>query len=314
MKSRTDLGANSVTPDSASVKSAVTSGASSYKNPAAAASVVDQMKRNSLAWFTATSSGQAALNAENARLAEEYGSSTGDKLTKKNGAWYRSNGSQLYSLSKDDVCKAIVDAMKANSAEWNSASANKRSELEAENMTLAKRLEDYLGVKLEKTRSGVWMLNGQPLYEKYHTGGIVGGNSTRKQDEVLALLEKGEAVLDKTKQEGLYKIVDIAEAFSKSLGKKITSSQIGTLMSSIMGGIPTNPRLVPAGVDSRLAGASNNSFEFAPVVNVSIQHNGELTDASARGYGKTIADNVLGQLSEAFTKKGVTNPKGGLLK
>ncbi len=284
------------------------------KDPAAATSVVDKMKRNSLAWFTATGSDQAALNAANVELAGEYSLASGDTLTKKNGAWYRSDGSQLYSLSKDDVCHAIVDAMKANSAAWNSASESRRSELEAENITLAKRLEDYLGVKLEKTRSGVWMLNGQPLYEKYHTGGIVGGNSTKKQDEVLALLEKGEAVLDKTKQEGLYKLVDIAEAFSKSLGKKITSSQIGTLMSNIMDGVPMNSRLVPAGVDPRLAGASNNSFEFAPVVSVSIQHNGELTDASAREYGKTIADNVLGRLSEAFTKKGVTNPKGGLLK
>ncbi len=51
---------------------------------------------------------------------------------------------------------------------------------------------------------------------KYHDGGVV-NEANLSKDEVLAILQKGEIVLNKSKQEGLYKIIDFQRELSKRL-------------------------------------------------------------------------------------------------
>lgn len=87
----------------------------------------------------------------------------------------------------------------------------------------------------------------------YHNGGIAGDNESLKQNEVLAKLEKGEMILDKKKELGVYKIIDFVDTLSAKLGTAIgninTSSITSTLSSAINGSM-----LKPA-----LAGVSNSN-------------------------------------------------------
>jgi hypothetical protein len=73
--------------------------------------------------------------------------------------------------------KSTVDLMKANSAEWKSASAERRKELEADNQ----RLGSSIGATYDSA-SGTWWKDGNRLY---HKGGIVGNKSTSRIGQLL---------------------------------------------------------------------------------------------------------------------------------
>ncbi len=167
-------------------------------------SIIDRMKKNSLDWFTASDAERKAIQANQQGLADEYEEIFGEKLTSKNGSWYRENGDLLYELTEKQVGTAIVDQMEKNAEAWHNADPVEQQALAEENVRLKKILEDYLGVKITKTSGGVWMLGNKNLFDIYHTGGIVGGNETLKDKEILAKLEEGELVLDQSKKDVLY--------------------------------------------------------------------------------------------------------------
>lgn len=54
-------------------------------------------------------------------------------------------------------------------------------------------------------------------YLKYHSGGIAGDKGTLRQNEMIAVLEEGEAVLDKKKQESAMNMIDFISALSRGL-------------------------------------------------------------------------------------------------
>ena len=168
-------------------------------------SIIDRMKKNSLDWFTASDDERKAIQADQQRLADEYEEIFGQKLTSKNGSWYLpGEDNPIYELTQEEVGKAIVDQMEKNAKAWHTADPVEQQMLAEENIRLKKILEDYLGVKITKTSGGVWMLGNKNLFDVYHTGGIVGGNETLKDKEILAKLEEGELVLDQSKKDVLY--------------------------------------------------------------------------------------------------------------
>ena len=88
-------------------------------------------------------------------------------------------------------------------------------------MNLSKQLAQF-GVRVERRSDGVWYIvddennpanRGKKLYEKYHTGGVVGGGI--KPDEEFALLQKGEWVLQKPMVDALSAQIDLISALSK---------------------------------------------------------------------------------------------------
>lgn len=265
-----------------------------------------QMRENSLQWFSSNNAGRKALHAENMELAEQYYRATGSKLQFKNNTWYDEFGMRVYEFTKEEIVKSLVNAMKQNAAAWKDADSATRSYLSKMNETLAKRLESVLGERLIK-KSGVWYLpNGKRLFDVYHSGGIAGNAPTLKQNEVLAVLEKGEAILDKRREESLYKIVDFAKVLSDKLGSAVN---LGALSPAMFGGF----RLRPGATAGELPFNINNAT-FHTNVSVQINHSGAMDRNDAERFGKQVADATITKINEAFTKRGVSSLGSAFLK
>ena len=140
------------------------------------------------------------------RLAQEYGSvaSAAQQLGDKQYTYEEkpSYSGSTYTAKE----QAAIQRMYANSIRWKEASAADRAALQAANAAIAAEF----GWTLD-TRTGKWFdKHGRWIYEnlpKYHTGGVAGGNGTLKQNELLAVLEKREIVLDEAKQKRLFELI-----------------------------------------------------------------------------------------------------------
>lgn len=286
------IGASHVTPETPSARAAYDGGANVLTD------YISRMRANSLAWFT--SDNQASYASANQSLAQEYKAATGNTLTYKNGSWFQ-NGSPtpIYTLSVDEVGNAIRSAMQANSAAWNSASEDDKRRLSKENEELAKRLAAFTGKPVTKTQAGVWMYGGIPLYSvtKFHTGGIVGGAKTLRQSEVMALLQKGEAVLDEKRETALYKTVDFVQLLSDKIGHAIDRGRL----SSLLGG--TGASFAASAVPALAGGIG--TMNFSPTIQITFANTGDMSESQARKYGNIAAESALQQLKAAFSQRGV---------
>ena len=206
------------------------------------------------------------------------------------------------------AANTIVERMKANAAAWHGASKSEQARLSAENEQLAQQLAQYVGAMPTKDHSGVWWLNGQKLfdiYPKYHQGGVVGGLQNEKQKELLTVLKDGELVSTAQMQERTIELIDFADNIAKRLKALPYMNGFGSLLKNDV--LTALPKLT-------LAQGGSQSMVFSPSIQVTIQHNGSVSDSDAEVYGNKIADITLGKLSEAFGKKGIRNFSGTLLK
>lgn len=136
--------------------------------------------------------------------------------TNKTGSSNVLGDSSKADISNEDHIKYIVDQMEKNSAAWFGASEAKQKELNEANVQLSNALRQY--GEDPKRVNGTWYASdGTLLYEKYHTGGVVGDASTLRQDEMMAILQKGEIVLDKPKQQSLDSILKVMSAITSGL-------------------------------------------------------------------------------------------------
>lgn len=203
---------------------------------------------------------------------------------------------------------AIVERMKANATAWHTADDAERQRLNSENMQLAQELSQYVGA-MPVRKNGVWYLNGQELfklYPKYHEGGVVGGIPNRKQQELLTVLKNGELVATTQMQEHAIELVDFAKNISAKLAALPYSSGIGNLLKNDV--VSALPKAEPVNR------SENSSFVFNPEFNIAIQYSGNMSDDDAGAFGQKIADIAIGKLSDAFSKKGIRNFSGTLLK
>lgn len=145
------------------------------------------------------------------------------------------------SSSNEEMIHAIIKEMYANSQAHHTASKEEKARLDKRNLTLGAMLGQY-GVNAYR-QNGTWYVDGGALlYEKYrkyiyHTGGIAGDQPTLKQNEILAVLEKGEAVLDAKKEAGLYRIIDFTTALSDKLSKLLTLTDMGRMFGQMQGDV-----------------------------------------------------------------------------
>lgn len=164
----------------------------------------------------------------------------------------------------------------------------------------AQAVNDY-SAAMSGIASGGVVINSIP---KYHTGGVVDESNVGK-DETLALLEKGEIVLNDGKQQVLYKIIDFQTELASKLGTIIGSLTLpdisGTLRSMVSG---TTENIT----------SNNQSLVFEPHIQVDISHNGEMADADAKNYGEQIADTAIEKLYSAFERRGISSTRGARLK
>lgn len=145
------------------------------------------------------------------------------------------------SSSNEEMIHAIIKEMYANSQAHHTASKEEKARLDKRNLTLGAMLGQY-GVNAYR-QNGTWYVDGGALlYDKYrkyiyHTGGIAGDQPTLKQNEILAVLERGEAVLDAKKEAGLYRIIDFTTALSDKLGKLLALTDMSRMFGQMQGDV-----------------------------------------------------------------------------
>lgn len=130
---------------------------------------------------------------------------------------------QLSDSDKQDI-SSIVERMKERSDSWSPNmtkterdALNKANNDDAQTINTKYKLGFYYN-----GHTGVWRdKDGNNIYDKwlkvYHTGGVVGDASTLRQDEMMAILQKGEIVLDKPKQQSLDSILKVMSAITSGL-------------------------------------------------------------------------------------------------
>ena len=200
--------------------------------------------------------------------------------------------------------------MKNNSKLWSSADESEREALVAENERLAQTLEGVLGKRITKDMNGTWWIDGKKLYSVYHKGGIAGDAPSLKQNEVMAVLEKGEAVLDANREKGLYKIVDFVSVLSDKLGKTLDEANINRvfnmtpkldvhsiLSNGIKGAVAD---IAAAGIDR------NYTIEHIDVTApVSVVQ--KLDTEEIKRHARTIGSVSAEYIKEGFSKRGINS-------
>lgn len=268
--------------------------------------VLAKMRQNSVNWWGATDEERSSLHKQSMALADQYQKLTGKSLKYDKGTWYTEDGQRAFTrVTKDEITQVIVAAMKRNSNAWGQADKETRQYLSDANLVLGARLAKILNANVYREH-GVWYIGNRRLFDVYHSGGIAGNKPTLKQNEVMAVLEKGEAVLDANREKELYKVIDFVQVLSDRLGKAINPVGLSAMVGSIRG-LPT---ITPAPV----ATDGSGSFVFSPSIQVTISHNGAMSDFDARRYGNEIAETALEKLSDAFARRGINNIGNSMLK
>lgn len=179
----------------------------------------------------------SALNNIDADI-EAAGGSSGSGNS--NNTIVGTSGNHSSSTNEDRV-HAIIKEMYANMNEHggsgSSTSTDRKRELSERNLDLGAQLAQY-GISAyrspDKEDLGTWYTDTSKrelLFEKYkkciyHKGGIAGNSSTLKQNEIMAVLEKGETILDKKKQDALYNLVNFSTTLSDKFSKAIASMNL----------------------------------------------------------------------------------------
>ena len=283
----------------------------SHIGDGSAENIVASMRDNSERWLTASSSERKRLEADNLSKAEDYRRATGDNIRLGNdGVWYHENGEKLYSLSKDDKARSIVARMKNNSKLWSSADESEREALVAENERLAQTLEGVLGKRITKDMNGTWWIDGKKLYSVYHKGGIAGDAPSLKQNEVMAVLEKGEAVLDANREKGLYKIVDFVSVLSDKLGKTLDEANINRVFNMTpkldVHSILSNG-IKGAAADIAAAGIDRNYTIEHIDVTAPVSVVQKLDTEEIKRHARTIGSVSAEYIKEGFSKRGINS-------
>jgi len=156
--------------------------------------------------------------------------------------------------SKEESIHSIIKEMYRNSQEWHTANEGRRKDLDKRNLQLGSMLAQY-GVNAHREGDGAWYMNGskQLLFDKYkqyiyHKGGIAGDNPTLKQNEVMAILEKGEAVLDKRREQGLYRLVEFATTMADKFSNMMKSSDLSHIFAGAGNGLSDAKADIPSNV------------------------------------------------------------------
>ena len=179
------------------------------------------------------------------------------------------------SSTNEDAIHAIIKQMYKNAQDWFTADQGKKQSLDAQNLELGKRLAGY-GVNAYRNDGAWYASDGSLLFDKYrkytyHKGGIVGDDPTLKQNEVMAVLEKGEAVLDKRREEGLYRLVEFATTLSDRFAELMKSTDMRQTLAGT-GGLTDAKADIPANIsdshevriefgDTYITGANEETVE-----------------------------------------------------
>ena len=214
---------------------------------------------------------------------------------------------------KQANAKDIVSQMQRNSLAWHTANTTEQQRLADANQDLANKLSVLIGRRVVRNpSSGHWYLDGigqERLYEatKFHTGGIVGQNPTPKENEVLSLLEKKEAVLTENQKENMIDAVDTLKSIKlgfEDIFKTPNRSKINIadffeqikkphLINDMLSGITQ-------GIANQSREIINNNSESASVhiekIEVPVIVRQKIEKSDIQELGKEIADVAMGAI------------------
>lgn len=306
----TNLG-SSISDDDA--RGSYISGSNSYSSGSdsrEARSIINSMKEASLNWWVQSDPERKDTEKNQLFLAEKYEKLTGDDIYKSNGRWYREDGDELYSLSDNEIISRIVSQMKENASLWHTSGLDDKGDLSEKNQELAYRLKKNFGMDLKRDSDGVWWLGDKRLFDIYHTGGIVGGESSLKENEVMAILEKGEAVLDEKKEDGLFRLIDFISELSERIGSTLDISKIGTVFgTSLRGGkLYSYSDSIRGDSDKayeRIGDSSTGCTIEKIEVTAPVQVVQKLSRDELKEHADTIGSLSAKYIEESFSKRGI---------
>lgn len=244
------------------------------------------------AWRTAKEAAQeygdvvSALNGINSNIAYEE--------EQQRNAQYSEN--QLHS---------IIKQMYANGQAWGSADATEKSRLDKKNLELGAQLAQY-GITAVRGSDGVWYVNkvgGEHLFDKYkkytyHTGGIAGETPGLKNNEIAAILEKGEAVIPK----------DLTDSFIE----RFSQSVIG-VVDAMVGRLSVPTPAVSEAVQSIInnnGDTDNSTTENGIQLVTHIHMTDGVTKENAKQFADYYAEGTIERLRQASKRKGIRNNLG----
>ena len=252
------------------------------------ADILAQMQANS-AYTMRTGK---SLHSENKRLADQYYEETGQKLVfGKDNYWHFDNANG-----------AIAYEVEGSVAQSNPYTAGTASRGATGNVVKWIQYQLVKGVGYKQPIDGTYWTTTEgnvrdfqknhglrqtgsvdsatlKKLRAYHTGGVVDGTGAINDTEVLAVLKKGELVLNDVQKHNL---------------KDMVSSFAGIVRSM------RGDRRYPV----NLSGSASDLLNFAPTMNVTVYANGT-SDAEAQRCGRILGNTALAQLKEAFTKRGM---------
>lgn len=303
-----------------------------------------KMKENSDEWKYASDSKRAELNRENLELAKGVGDKFGIDLVRGNdGVWYVGGvgGDKLYekyadyinpdteALQRYNKIRSLVLAMRRSSLMWKLATDDEEKvQLANNNVLYAKQIQDISGETILRDDNGVWYIGSisdkNRLYDRFtfsqdelrvpnhnflkrfHSGGIIGGEDSLKDKEVLSVLEKGEMVLDKRKKQSLYRAIDENSAAFVLMNKfqKGIESGVFDIKAQVNESLKQELNSVPVG------NTTNNKTEIH--IDASVQINGDVDkdnwskiQTALKDHSRQVADIVNRETTKAFSKRGV---------
>lgn len=212
-----------------------------------------------------------------------------------------------------------ISKMRENSDDWFDASQDDRENLQKENERMAREIQNELpsGYRVYK-ENGVWYYRGtvkdssgrrdtkgllygltesllNKMFEIHHTGGFAGNDPTPKQNEVFALLEKGEAIFTKDQQSSLMRILDFSKAIAGKFdniamtGANILTGQLKELANSTM---------TPA-----YAGAANVTYDIN--VPVQIFPAQKMDENEIKSLTNKISDYTIKTINNDIGRRGI---------
>lgn len=285
----------------------IVSESGNYGDPKA---IISQMRTNSKNWLISDGDTQKDLERQNADYARQLSNMYGEDIYYDNGSWYRANGDVLYSVDKWEAVDYITKAMYNNSQKWSAASDSERNKLEDANIKMAGYIEELSGQRVWKDENGVWYIGNDELYKSYgfiyHNGGVVGTPAGTKDSEVLALLEKGELVLDQQKKDSLYKYMDVSTYMMKKFGTTVDNlGAISSVSPRLFANVSENLK-DKAGTLAGISGKNTNYIIESLQVTTPIQVLQKLDEEDIREHARTIGDISAKYIQEGFTRKGIT--------
>lgn len=276
--------------------------------------IVKAMKKNSTDYLaTSDPTTKKNIKQSQAALVKQFEAISGHQLAQgSDGTWYldKVGGETVYShfgvgdvvnpnrpsgstsggtknpYSKPSNKQVLKSGSSGSNVAWVQTQLNKAASKDG-NSAFKVSVDSKYGAKTEAAvrafqRAKGLSADGQvgpktlALLERYHKGGIVGGNATLKDNEMLAVLEKKETVL--------------TNSMWKNLSEKLLAVQ-----DFIKSSLPVIDRF-PAGSVPAYSGAGG--MTVSPVVNVRFEHHGDFDEKAARKFANQISDLTIKQIEK----------------